>query len=301
MPNAGMRALVPPIASDPLPNGLLGGCVDVVTTTNMHELNGTDMISMSCAKSNPWQDCPAPDPDNILTPWVNPAEKLFDRPEACSFEPLTAYAGVECSTFGISFPEAQSRAMEQLRMGEQFTLEAFFMQRGLAKMALGNDLTPAGGAVHVVRAIGLLEDWLARNFSGSGLLHVPVGAASLLSTNYLVPFASDENCPSTLAGNGVVLGAGYSASVGPYTAPQTPGTAAPQPDAGTTQAPEPTTAARASQAASSGPARKPRKRAARKPRKTATSKLTAEQLADEASPDVAAAADGSSSADSASE
>jgi len=227
MPNAGMRALVPPIASDPLPNGLLGGCVDVVTTTDMHELNGTDMISMSCAKSNPWQDCPAPDPDNILTPWVNPAEKLFDRPEACSFEPLTAYAGVECSTFGISFPEAQSRAMEQLRMGEQFTLEAFFMQRGLAKMALGNDLTPAGGAVHVVRAIGLLEDWLARNFSGSGLLHVPVGAASLLSTNYLVPFASDENCPSTLAGNGVVLGAGYSASVGPYTAPQTPGTAAP--------------------------------------------------------------------------
>jgi len=79
------------------------------------------------------------------------------------------------------------------------------------------------------------------------------------------------------------------------------GPAAPQPDSGTTPAPEPTTAARASQAASSGPARKPRKRAARKPRKAATSKLTAEQLADEAGPDVAAAADGSSSADSASE
>lgn len=222
-----MRALVPPITSDPLPNGLLGGCVDVVTTTDMHELNGTDMISMSCAASNPWQDCPAADPDNVLVPWVNPAEKLFDRPEACSFEPVTAYAGVECSTFGISFPEAQSRAMDQLRMGEQRTLEDFFMRRGLAKVALGNDLTPAGGAVHIVAGIGLLEAWLAENFGGSGLLHVPVGAATLLSANRVVPFTSDENCPATLSGNGLVLGAGYAANVGPYTAPLTPGVVAP--------------------------------------------------------------------------
>ena len=226
MPSAGLRALVPPITSDPLPNGLLGGCVDVVTTSDMHELNGTDMISTSCAASNPWQDCPAPDPDNILVPWVNPAAKLFDRPGACSFEPVTAYAGVECSTFGISFPEAQTRALDQLRMGEQRTLEAFFMQRGLAKMSLGNDLTPAGGAVHIVSAVSLLEAWLSENFGGAGLLHVPVGAASLLSSNHLVPFGSDESCPATLAGNGVVLGAGYAASVGPYTAPQTPGAAA---------------------------------------------------------------------------
>lgn len=227
MPNAGLRALVPPIAADPLPNGLLGGCVDVVTTTDMHELNGTDMISMSCAETNPWQDCPAADPDNVLVPWVNPGAKLFDRPEACSFEPLTAYAGVECSTFGISFPEAQARALDQLRMGEQRTLEAFFATRGLAAMAMGNDLTPAGGAVHIVAGIGLLEEWLADNFGGTGLLHVPVRASGLLSTNYLVPFASDETCPTTLAGNGVVIGAGYSAMTGPYTAAQTPGVAAP--------------------------------------------------------------------------
>lgn len=227
MPNAGMRALVPPISSDPLPNGLLGGCVDVVTTTNLHELNGTDMISMSCAEANPWQDCPAPDPDNILVPWVNPVTKLFDRPGACSFEPFTAYAGVECSTFGIGFEEAQTRAMEQLRMGEQQALESFFGTRALAGMALGNDLTPGTGAVHVVSAIGILEDWLAANFGGTGLLHVPVRVASLLSANHLVPFTSDESCPSTLAGNGVVIGAGYSALTGPYTAPQVPGAAAP--------------------------------------------------------------------------
>lgn len=227
MPSAGMRALVPPITSAPLPNGLLGGCVDVVTTTDMHELNGTDMISMSCATSNPWQDCPAADPDNILVPWVNPAEKLFDRPESCSFEPVTAYAGVECSTFGISYPDAQARAMDQLRMGEQRTLEDFFMRRGLAKVALGNDITPVGGAVHIVAGIGLLEAWLADNFGGAGLLHVPVGAATLLSASRVVPFTSDETCPATLAGNGLVLGAGYAANVGPYTAPLTPGVAAP--------------------------------------------------------------------------
>lgn len=227
MPSAGLRALVPPITSDPLPNGLLGGCVDVVTTNDMHELNGTDMISMSCAASNPWQDCPSPDPDNVLPIWVNPASKVFDRPGACSFEPVTAYAGVECSTFGISFPEAQQRAMDQLRMGEQRTLEAFFLERGLAKMSLGNDLTPVGGAVHIAAGVGLLEAWLAENFGGAGLLHAPVGAATLLSMNRVVRFASDETCPGTLAGNGVVLGAGYSGGIGPYTAPLTPGVAAP--------------------------------------------------------------------------
>ncbi|ATN93759.1 hypothetical protein SEA_ABT2GRADUATEX2_15 [Streptomyces phage Abt2graduatex2] len=228
MPNAGLRALVPPIASDPLPNGLLGGCVDVVTTNDMHELNGTDMISMSCAEANPWQDCPSADPDNVLVPWVNPAAKLFDRPESCSFEPLTAYAGVECSTFGISFPEAQARAMDQLRMGEQRTLETFFMQRGLAKMAMGNDLTPGFGSANIVAGIGQLETWLAENFGGEGVIHVPVGAATLLSLNRIVSFGSDESCPKTLAGNSVVIGSGYSANVGPYTAPQTPGLVAPE-------------------------------------------------------------------------
>lgn len=227
MPSAGLRAVVPPISSEPLPHSLLGGCVDVITTTDLHELLGTDMMSMSCAVANGWQDCPTADSNPTAGPYTNPAEKVFDRSDWCSFEPITAYAGVECSTFGISYEEAQARALEQLRMGEQRVVEDFYMRRGLAVMALGNDLTPVAGALHIASGVGVLENWLANNFGGQGMIHVPAGAASLLSLNTLVDFASEETCPTTLLGNKVILGAGYTANVGPYTAPLTPGAVAP--------------------------------------------------------------------------
>lgn len=227
MPSIGLRAMVPPVRTEPLPHGLLGGCLDVVTTTDMHELNGTDMLSASCAVSNAWQDCPTPDSNPIAGLFVNPEAKAFDRPEWCSFEPVTATAGVECSTFGISYEEAQTRALEQLRMGEQRVVEDFYMRRGLATMAMGNDLTPVGGALHIASGIGVLENWLANVFGGAGIIHVPAGAASLLSMHSQVDFATEVSCPTTLLGNGVVLGAGYTANVGPYAAPGEPGDPAP--------------------------------------------------------------------------
>lgn len=231
MPSAGLRAVVPPIPAVPLPHGLLGGCVDVITTNDVHELNGTDLASASCSGANGWQDCPTADSNPTAGPYVNPAEKTFDRPDWNSFEPVTAYAGVECSTFGISYEESQARALEQLRMGEQRVVEDFYMRRGLATMAMGNDLTPAAGALHIASGIGVLENWLANNYGGAGVIHVPAGAASLLSMNTLVDFATEETCPTTLLGNGVVLGAGYTANVGPYTAVGVPGAVAPEGEA----------------------------------------------------------------------
>lgn len=229
MPNSGMRVMVPPIPSRPLPHGLLGGCVDVVTTGDLHELNGTDMLSEPCAPANAWQDCPDVNP--ITGPFVNPDAKVFDRPVTTSFEPVTAYAGVECSTFGLSFDEARERAVSQLRTGEQQVLEDFFMRRGLAAYALGNDLTPAEGALSICMGVGILETWLALNYGGVGVLHAPVGVGTLLSGGRIVDFPQDESCITTLVGNAVVLGGGYSANVGPYTAPLTPGAVAPEGEA----------------------------------------------------------------------
>lgn len=210
MPNVGLRALVPPITGEPSPHGLLGGCVEVVTTTDLHEMNGTDMRPVSCVQANPWQDCPDP-----AGGWTNPAEKIFNRPELCTFEPVTAYVGVECSTVGTTFAEQQSDALEQLRLGEQYVLEEWFMRRSLAPMAVGNDLTPGTGALHLVSGVGVLETWLAQNYGGQGVIHVPIGVASLLAMHSQVDINSEESCPRSLAGNAFVLGAGYSVNVGP--------------------------------------------------------------------------------------
>lgn len=214
MPSVGLRALVPPILGEPSPHGLLGGCIDVVRTTNMHELNGTDMISNSCAGANPWQDCADP-----AGGWTNPASKIFNRPNICTFEPVTAYAGVECSTIGISYDEARARALEELRLGEQRVLEDWFMRRGLSWMAATNDLTPGTGALHIVNGIGVLETWLATNYGGQGVIHAPIGTASLLAMHTQIDLVTEETCPVTLAGNSVILGAGYTANVGPIASP----------------------------------------------------------------------------------
>lgn len=217
---AGFRMVVPPIIGDPSPHGLLGGCVPVVTATDLHHLNGTSLLPSSCATAHAWFDCPDP-----ASGWTNPAAKTFDRPEQCDFEPVTAYAGFECSAIGMSYSEAQAAAIDQLVRGEQFTLEEHFMTRWLADANHTVDLTPVAGAVHIVNGIGILEDWLARTYGGQGLIHAPVGTASLLSMHSAIDFATEETCPRTLAGNSVVLGAGYTANVGPAVPPVPPPTA----------------------------------------------------------------------------
>ena len=224
MPTVGMRAAVPSITGSPSPHGLLGGCIEVVQADDVHQLNGTDMLSSSCAQVHPWQDCPTPAADEF--PWTNPAQKVFDRVGYCTFEPFTAYAGVECATVGISYDEARARAYESLRLGEQRALEEWFMTRWLANASHTIDLTPAAGAVHIVNGIGILESWLATEYGGAGVLHAPIGTSSLLSMHRVSDFASDESCLETLAGNGIVLGAGYAANVGPSAPPTLPVAAA---------------------------------------------------------------------------
>ena len=71
MPDAGMRALVPPITGEPSPHGLLGGCVPVVVATDGHQLNGTDLLPASCDAAHPWQNCPTATAGEF--PWTNPA------------------------------------------------------------------------------------------------------------------------------------------------------------------------------------------------------------------------------------
>lgn len=217
MPNAGMRALVPPIQGEPSPHGLLGGCIQVIETNDIHQLNGTDMRATGCAAPGQWQDCPEPG-----NGWTNPVAKTYNRVEYCSFEPFTATQGVECSTFGITQAEAEAIAFDQLRLTEQWDLEDWFMRRFLADATHTTDLTPVAGAVHIVNGIGILETWLATNYYGQGVIHAPIGTASLLAMHTQVDIVTEETCPTTLAGNSIILGAGYTANLGPATPPTLP-------------------------------------------------------------------------------
>lgn len=214
MPAVGMRKSVPGIPGKANEYGLLGGCAEIITVEDVHELNGTDVAPSSCGTGGQWQDCPT-------GTFVNPSEKPFERVTPCSFEPITITNGIECSTFGITFEEASNLALEGLVRIEQAGLEDFFIRHWLADNSHTVDLTPGSGALHIVNGIGVLEDWLATNYGGEGVLHIPAGAASLIGMHHQTDPAQSADMPTSYMGNCFVFGAGYAANVGPAVLPAT--------------------------------------------------------------------------------
>lgn len=204
MPSAGLRSRVEAVPGTPLPHGLLGGCTDVIEVTNPHELLGTEWVPLSCSEAHDTTWCP-PEGDPEVPP------KTFERPGSCTAPPVTIYAGSECSTFGQSYQEAVRHAEETLRLGEQRALEEWLMREVLCE--IGEDRTPAAGAVSIAQGIGALETWLGTEYGGTGLLHVPVGVGALLGCCNVVHLV--DGAPETLVGNCVILGAGYAVNVGP--------------------------------------------------------------------------------------
>ena len=149
---------------------------------------------------------------------------MFDRPSIEAAEPITLYAGAECSTMGWSYEEAVEHARATMDLGEQQGLEAAFMTSHLSMTAV--DLTPPEGPVHIAQGVAALEGCLAESYGGVGVLHVPAGAAALLGCCSILREDPATGALRTLAGNCAVIGAGYSAlNVGPGGIPAEPGTA----------------------------------------------------------------------------
>lgn len=204
MPSAGLRRYVEAVPGNPLPHGILSGCTTVIDVTDAHELLGTEWRPLSCADAHDTTWCP-PDTDPPVP------EKVFARPGTCTGEPITIYAGSECSTIGWSYSEALEHATETLRMGEQRALEEWFMREFLCSTAV--DLTPGSGALSIAQGVGALESWLGTEYGGIGVLHIPAGAAALLGCCGIVYMEGGN--PRTLLGNCLILGAGYAANLGP--------------------------------------------------------------------------------------
>ncbi|MFE3146571.1 cupin [Streptomyces sp. NPDC059218] len=222
MPPAGRKA-VQAIPGRPLPHGILGGCATVQDVKDPHELMGVDWLALGCCPVLVWQDpCLVDESPGEESP--GPQEKKFCRPQTEHAEPFTVYAGSECSALGWSYKEARTQAEASLELGEQAGIENGFMQFKLTRDAV--DLTPPEGPLSIAQGVAVLEGCLAESYGGVGTLHVPAGAAALLGCCNLVEKDPETGNLETLAGNCVVIGAGYSAlNEGPGGVPAEPGTA----------------------------------------------------------------------------
>lgn len=216
-----MRHAVSAIPGEPLPHGLLGSCarVEDVPEDRVHELMGIDWLALGCCPVLDWVDPCLSDESPGESP--GQAEKEFCRPTVEHADPITIYAGAECSAPGWSWAEAREHARASLELGEQQALEAA-VWRQLAERAV--DLTPEAGPVSVAQGVAALEGCLGESYGGRGVLHIPTGVAALLGCCNIL--RESEPGLQTWAGNCAVIGAGYSReNTGPDGEPAEPGTA----------------------------------------------------------------------------
>lgn len=152
--------------------------------------------------------------------------------------PYTIFSEIDCSPVGWSWDKARSDSMQGFLNAESYQMERVFQTGSVPGIPNGiilPNLTSAGpvidtaflpnvllqpasfvvsGAVDVVEGLGLLEQHLGNCYQGGqGVIHVPLRLASALQAQYeLVP---RNGVLYTEAGNKVVLGAGYSPTIGP--------------------------------------------------------------------------------------
>ncbi|MCX5326283.1 cupin [Streptomyces sp. NBC_00120] len=221
---ADMRVYVEAIGGTPLPHGILGApCTQVRDVSDEHELLGVEWLALGCCPVESWKN-PCDDDESPGDVSGGAAEKEFCRPEIEHASPITLYAGTECATIGWTYEEARRHAEATLALGEQRGLESAFWRTTLTADAV--DVTPEAGPVSLGQGVAALEGCLAEAYGGVGTLHVPAGAAALLGCCAIVSEDAASGALRTLAGNCVVIGAGYSAeNTGPGGTPADPGTA----------------------------------------------------------------------------
>lgn len=135
--------------------------------------------------------------------------------------PFTAYGSYRCKTFSKPLDEAQARAAAHLLGWEERQVESAIMRGHLGNSPSFQgavDVAP-GTAVSIAQAVNLLEQWLAENTPGAGVLHVP---RSLTGSLINAPVTRAGQHLETIVGTRVAVGGGYDMGhVGPD------GTAAP--------------------------------------------------------------------------
>lgn len=135
-----------------------------------------------------------------------PVKEIRSAPWNVLFAPAwTVYAEVECQS--MAFPDAAAAASDVMELAQGSAIEA-----GWWELAFERSRT-IGAGLSVIAAIAELEHYIAVNYRGLGLIHVPAYLAAWISADYLAEVGEvegyDQPVLHTLRGTPIVIGAGY--------------------------------------------------------------------------------------------
>lgn len=118
----------------------------------------------------------------VLEAVAEPEKRLRVGGDQVSATPFTVYEGVQCRTVDVG--DALKRAERRLTLRESYWVETEFTRQWLR----GPDVvTPNGStALSLCAAVGVLEEFLAANYGGIGVLHVPRSVAACVGTGGVV-------------------------------------------------------------------------------------------------------------------
>lgn len=136
----------------------------------------------------------------VLVQATCPVKEIRSAPWSTLFAPAwTVYAEVECQS--MAFPDAAAAASDVLALTEHKAIESAWWDLAFDRSrTLGSGFSPTA-------AVAELEHYIAVNYTGVGLIHIPAYLAAWLSHDYLA-FVEGSGL-RTLRGTPVVIGSGY--------------------------------------------------------------------------------------------
>lgn len=135
-----------------------------------------------------------------------PVKEIRTAPWQTLFGPAwTVYAEVQCQSLG--FEDAAASASDVLALAEAKAIESSWWDLAFDRARV------IGTGLSVTAAIAELEHYIATNYAGLGLIHVPAYLAAWLSLDYLGQVGEvegyDDPVLHTLRGTPIVIGQGY--------------------------------------------------------------------------------------------
>lgn len=188
------NAIAVRVAAPPVPARSFGlfSVAPPEAPTDSHALMGLGWESLACGRLPVWGD-PCWNPD-----LAGGAKTVAACVPQHGGDAFTVYRYVNWS--GGQLADGQAAAEATLAVGEQSAVEQYLWTRLLASD------TGLGAGASPVLALALVEQALADNYMGQGVIHMTPTAATMLGGEYL---ERQGNRLYTIAGTPVVVGGGY--------------------------------------------------------------------------------------------